>query len=108
MDNVKRILDRLDEVLLNAGSDNLLAENQFDLDDLNEFINDCFMIKIEDGNVGSANIFRFSFLGDNLISAFSDSNFAEDINSLILPTNHAIADNIKKVIETKKTVRTFR
>jgi hypothetical protein len=96
MHKTERIIDKLDQVIKSDGG--LIAEEDLNMDELKDVIDDCYLVKFEDDK------FKFAFMGKNIIEAFGHQFFSEDINNLILPSNHAIAADFKKVLETKKPI----
>ncbi len=98
MQKTQRLIDRLDKIL--GTGNGLLAEEQLDMAALKDILDDCFLIKESKG------VFKFSFMGKNIIEAFGNKSFSKDMNEMILPSNHSIAENIMKAIKTKKPVET--
>ena len=98
MDN-RRIIDILDSYFNNLGGyeDNIPCEKNLRLEELNDISDDCFLIKV-------TNRLKFSFLGDNIIKAYGDDFFGDDINGLIFPENNEVSERIRAASNSRKPV----
>jgi hypothetical protein len=95
----KRIIDALDGYFSNAFYDEgkLPLEENLNLDDLGVIADDCFLIKIADK-------LQFSFLGENIIEAYGDDYFSDDVSGIIFLENSEVAKKIRNTIELKKPI----
>jgi hypothetical protein len=96
--NIKRLSDILDK-FFNYQSDELWImpeESEVEFEKISHIMKDCFLVEYRDEN------FKFSYMGDNLVNALSDENIGDDVSKIILPSDHQVLENLKKIIKSKK------
>lgn len=98
MNLMKRIADRLDAYFNNKNDENWVmpTETIINFSALQEVFDDCFLVQVQDDK------FKFPYMGKNIIDAIDKGIFGKEVEQIILPGDHAVAQKFSDAVKAKK------
>ncbi len=98
----KRLSDKLLEYWQQIlGKQNLPREEQIDLEEINEILNDCFLLHVQHD---AKFIYKYDFLGENLIQAYGKGMNQDVIELLISTKSHPLVKKFDEVLKSTQPV----